>query len=71
MNGQVTQHGVVTAAQINQIRSDQINIIRETPLAEIVRQMLLSKNIQTISTQSWVFISVNEWSFPIGHNAST
>ena len=31
---------------------------RETPLAKIVGQMLLSK-ITDVSTQSWVFISVN------------
>ena len=34
-------------------------IDRETPLADIVGQMLLSKNTD-ISTQSWVFISVND-----------
>ena len=34
-------------------------IDRETPLAKIVGQMLLSKNID-VSTQSWVFISVND-----------
>ena len=34
-------------------------IDRETPLAEIVGQMLLSKNTD-VSTQSWVFISVND-----------
>ena len=33
-------------------------IDRETPLAEIVGQML-SKNTD-VSTQSWVFISVND-----------
>ena len=33
-------------------------INRETPLAEIVGQMSLSKNT-VVSTQSWVFISVN------------
>ena len=32
---------------------------RETPLAEIVGQMSLSKYTD-ISTQSWVFISVND-----------
>ena len=32
---------------------------RETPLAEIVGQMSLSKNTD-VSTQSWVFISVND-----------
>ena len=32
---------------------------RETPLAEIIGQMLLSKNTD-VSTQSWVFISVND-----------
>ena len=32
---------------------------RETPPAEIVGQMSLSKNID-VSTQSWVFISVND-----------
>ena len=36
-----------------------IMIDRETPLAEIVGQMLLSKNTD-VSTQSWVFISVND-----------
>ena len=32
---------------------------RKTPLAKIVGQMLLSKNTD-VSTQSWVFISVND-----------
>ena len=32
---------------------------RETPLADIVGQMSLSKNTDVL-TQSWVFISVNE-----------
>ena len=34
-------------------------IDRESPLAEIVGQMLLSRNTD-VSTQSWVFISVND-----------
>ena len=34
-------------------------IDKETPLAEIVGQMLLSRNTD-VSTQSWVFISVND-----------
>ena len=34
-------------------------IDRETPLAEIVGQLLLSKNTDVL-TQSWFFISVND-----------
>ena len=34
-------------------------IDRETPLAKIVGQMLLSRNTDVL-TQSWVFISVND-----------
>ena len=33
---------------------------RETPLAEIVEQMSLSKKYTDVLTQSWVFISVND-----------
>ena len=33
---------------------------RETPLAEIVGQMSLSKKHTDVSTQSWIFISVND-----------
>ena len=36
-----------------------IMIDKETPLAKIVAQMLLSRNTD-VSTQSWVFISVND-----------
>ena len=36
-----------------------IMIDKETPLAKIVGQMLLSRNTD-VSTQSWVFISVND-----------
>ena len=44
-----------------------IMIDRETPLAEIVGQMLLSKNTD-VSTQSWVFISVNDEDPGLGRN---
>ena len=33
---------------------------RETPLAEIIGQMSLSKKYADVSIQSWVFISVND-----------
>ena len=33
---------------------------RETPLAEIIGQMSLSKKYTDVSIQSWVFISVND-----------
>ena len=34
-------------------------IDKETPLAKIVGQMLLPRNTD-VSTQSWIFISVND-----------
>ena len=40
---------------------------RETPVAEIVGQMSLSKNTD-VSTQSWVLISVNDEDPGLGRN---